>query len=122
MPSSVGPRSSFVAALAAREHRHGRALLLAVGALIVFSTSPVFGHHIAGRADAVLAGRDHLWSLCLIALHLMLAPVHRFFHLLLVGGLLYALWDRLRAWRSVRRALGAPHTRGGHGGGHAPGT
>ncbi|MDQ6885826.1 MAG: M48 family metalloprotease [Gemmatimonadota bacterium] len=91
--------------LRAREEAHRRAVLLGMGALIVFSTSPVFGHHLATRADALLAGRDHLFRLCLIALHLFLEPVHLAFHGLLLGGLVYAIWDRVWAWSRARRVL-----------------
>ncbi len=91
----------------AREQSHRRFLLLAVGALIILSASPVFGHHLAAKADTLLAGRDHVGSVCLIALHLLLAPVHRVFHLLLLAGAVYAVWDRIRAWRNLRLTLGA---------------
>ncbi|GAC1656003.1 MAG: hypothetical protein NVS4B3_21290 [Gemmatimonadaceae bacterium] len=92
--------------LRAREEAHRRDVLLGMGALIVFSTSPIFGHHLATRADALLVGRDHLFRVCLIALHLLLEPVHLAFHGLLFGGLAFAAWDRARAWGDLRRALG----------------
>lgn len=93
------------AALAAREERHRRTVLLAFGALIILSTSPVFGHHLSERMDSLLAGRDHLWAFCLTALHHLLAPVHELFHLLLLAGIAYATWDRVRASLTVRRVL-----------------
>jgi Zn-dependent protease with chaperone function len=93
--------------LLAREQAHRRVLLLSVGALIAFSTSPIFGHHLATQADAMLAGRDHVWRICLVALHLLLAPVHYTFHILLIAGFAYAIWDRAHAWRDLRRTLGA---------------
>jgi Zn-dependent protease with chaperone function len=95
----------------AREQSHRRFLLLAVGALIILSASPIFGHHLAAKADTLLAGRDHLGSVCLIALHLLLAPVHRAFHVLLLAGVVYAVWDRIRAWRNLRSTLGALESR-----------
>ena len=102
--------------LRAREHAHRRGVLVAIGALLVFSMSPVFGHHLASRADALLAGRDHFLHVCLIALHLLLEPVHLAFHALLVAGLVYAIIDRIRAVRAVRGVVGlvewttpAPH-------------
>lgn len=67
--------------------------------------SPVLGHHLALGRRELLTGADHLGELCLTALHLLLAPVHYAFHLLLVIGLGYALWERLRAWRRVRGSL-----------------
>ena len=89
-----------------REQAHRRGILIGIGALIVLSTSPVFGHHLATRADAMLAGRDHLFRVCLIALHLLLEPVHLTFHVLLLAGIAYAVWDRARARMGLRRALG----------------
>lgn len=94
------------AAFASREDRHRRAVLLAFGALIVLSTGPVFGHHVAAGMETLLAGQDHLWAFCLTALHHLLAPVHYVFHVLIVAGLAYASWDRGRAWLTVRRTLG----------------
>lgn len=88
-----------------REHFHRRTLLLAIAALLLLSMSPVFGHHLAVGTRELLSGADHLGELCLTALHLLLAPVHSAFHLLLIVGLGYALWDRLRAWRRVRGSL-----------------
>lgn len=91
--------------LRAREQSHRRAVLVGMAGLIVFSTSPVFGHHLARQADAFLGGRDHVLQLCLVALHLLLQPVHSAFHLLLLGGLAYAMWDRLRVARRLRGVL-----------------
>lgn len=92
-------------ALVTREQAHRRVLLLGIGALILLSMGPVFGHHIASGLERGLAGQDHLGPICLVALHELLAPVHLLFHALVVGGLLYAVYDRVRAWRAVRRVL-----------------
>lgn len=92
-------------ALVTREDRRRRTVLVGFAALIVLSTSPIFGHHVAVGMDTLLAGRDHLGALCLTALHHLLAPVHYIFHVLVVAGLAYAVWDRVRAWLTVRRAL-----------------
>ena len=108
---SAGQTTYIEPGMLAREQSHRRSLLLAVGALIIFSTSPVFGHHVAVKADILLAGRDHLGSVCLIAMHLLLAPVHRGFHLLLFAGAIYAVWDRIRAWRNLKSTLGALESR-----------
>lgn len=89
----------------AREHRHRRALLLGVAALILLSLTPVVGRHLLGAAHGPLTGIDHLGALCLVALHLLLAPVHAGLHVLVAVGLAYAVWDRARAWRSARRWL-----------------
>jgi Zn-dependent protease with chaperone function len=91
--------------VAAREQRHRRRALIGVGLLLLLGMSPIFGHHLSGRLDAVLMGRDHFGELCLIALHELLAPVHGLFHLLFFSGLAYALADRARAWRSSRKTL-----------------
>ncbi len=105
------PRAHLAATVPAREQARRRVLLLGVGTLIVFSTSPVFAHHVAPRADALLAGHDHIVNVCLIAMHLLLAPVHFAFHLLLAAGLAYAIWDRARAWWGLERTLRALETR-----------
>ena len=97
-----------------REQSHRRLTLLAIAGLLVLGISPVVGHHLPFDIGALLAGLDHIGALCVTALHLLLAPLHRLFHILLVAGFLFAVWDRLRAWRDVRGALGplswrAPH-------------
>lgn len=92
-------------ALAIRERAHRRATLVAIGGLLVLATSPVFAHHLSFGLDSYLAGLDHVGALCITALHLLLAPVHRGFHVLLAAGILYAAYDRLRAWRKLRNAL-----------------
>ena len=96
--------------LAHREQSHRRAILFGVGALILLSTSPVFGHHLASRAEAMLIGRDHLLNVCLVALHELLSPVHELSHVVLVAGVAYALGARLRALYHLRRTLGALST------------
>lgn len=92
-------------ALVTREETHRRWLLLAISALLLLSVSPVFGHHFATGLEHGLRGQDHLGPICLIALHEMLAPVHYLFHALVIGGLLFAVYDRVRAALRVRRAL-----------------
>lgn len=91
--------------LVTREEAHRRALLLGIGTLLLLSVSPLFGHHFATGLERGLEGRDHMGALCVIALHELLRPVHFFFHVLVVAGLAYALYDRVRAARRVRRAL-----------------
>jgi Zn-dependent protease with chaperone function len=92
-------------ALVTREEAHRRTLLLGIGTLLLFSVSPLFGHHFAEGLEHSLRGQDHLGALCLIALHALLRPVHLLFHALVVIGLAYATFDRARASRRVRRAL-----------------
>ena len=91
--------------VAVREQARRRTLLLSIGVLIVLSTSPVFGHHLMRGGETLLRGTDRIGELCLVALHTLLAPVHTGFHVLLVAGVAYAVWDRLRAWRRLRGAL-----------------
>ena len=93
------------AALVTREETRRRVLLLAIATLLVLSVGPVFGHHFATGLEHGLRGRDHLGALCLIALHELLHPVHLLFHVLIIGGGLYALFDRVRAGHRVRAAL-----------------
>ena len=99
-------RGYLPADVASREHARRRIVLWSIAILILLSMSPVLGHHLDRGGAWLLAGRDHIGELCLIALHELLAPVHRAFHLLLLGGVLYAAYDRVRAWRLMRRTLG----------------
>jgi len=54
-------------------HLHRRALL---------SLTPVVRQHLLGAAHQLLAAIDHVGALCLVALHLLLAPVHAGLHAL----------------------------------------
>jgi Zn-dependent protease with chaperone function len=94
-----------------RERSHRRAVLLGLGLLLLLSTSPLLGHHLPIGLDQHLAGRDHLWALCLVALHLILAPVHGVLHLLFFTGLVYAIWDRARGWRTQQKVVAALEAR-----------
>jgi Zn-dependent protease with chaperone function len=76
-----------------------------VAAALLLSLAPVVGRHLIGAAHEPLTGIDHVGAVCLVALHLLLAPVHEALHVLLAAGLVYAAWDRARAWRRARRAL-----------------
>jgi Zn-dependent protease with chaperone function len=105
MPNRHGRRPFLQAKVAQREQAHRRTALLGVAALIALTAAPVFGHHIAAGADTLLAGLDHLGALCLIALHHILAPVHDAFHLIVLVGLGYAAYDRLRAGQRMRTIL-----------------
>lgn len=90
-----------------REQSRRRAVLLGIATLILLGTSPVFGHHLASQAEVLLAGRDHVFNVCLIALHALLAPVHGVFHILLILGLVFATSSRVRASIRARRTLSA---------------
>jgi Zn-dependent protease with chaperone function len=54
----------------------------------------------------MLRGTDRIGELCLVALHVLLAPVHGIFHVALLAGFAYATWDRFRAWRRATLILG----------------
>jgi Zn-dependent protease with chaperone function len=96
-------------ALITREEAHRRTLLLAIGTLLLFSVSPLFGHHFAEGLEQGLRGQDHLGALCLIALHTLLRPVHLLFHALVIIGVAYAVFDRVRAVLRVRGTLASLH-------------
>lgn len=87
------------------EARHRRRVLIITGILTLIATSPVLGHHLGSRLSDLFAGRDHFWVVCLVAVHELLAPVHTLFHLLLIAGVAYAVFDRTRAWFRMRRTL-----------------
>lgn len=95
----------FVApAVMARETMHRRVVLAATALLIFLSTGPIFGHHLVDVGQ-VFAGREHLLTLCLVALRDLLAPVHTVFHVSLAAGVGYATIDRLRAAGRLRGTL-----------------
>lgn len=60
-PTASGRR----AALVTREEAHRRTLLLSIGTLLLFSVSPLFGHHFAEGLEHGLRGQNHLGVLCL---------------------------------------------------------
>ncbi len=80
-----------------------RTALIGLGALASLATAPLFAHHMLSPIAA--AEHGHLVSLCLVALHALLTPVHGVFHLLFVTGLTYAMVDRVRAWHLGQRTL-----------------
>jgi Zn-dependent protease with chaperone function len=94
---------------ARRHHERARrvALWFAIATLVTLAFAPVYVHHVANSAAQLLStGSDHLGELCLVALNVLLVPVHEFFHVLLAAGLAYATWDRVRAWRRGRQTTG----------------
>jgi Zn-dependent protease with chaperone function len=94
-----------VPGLRAREQRRRRLLLLALATALLASLTPIVGKHLVGLAHQPLTGIDHIGALCLVALHLIVAPVHEFLHWLVAAGLAYAVIDRSRAWWRARRVL-----------------
>ena len=87
------------------ERAQRRVTMLGVVTLLVMAILPLAVDHLPIGLERALTGFDHLGALCVAALHLLLAPVHGGFHIVLGAGLLYAVWDRLRAWRHLNRAL-----------------
>ncbi|GLC28144.1 M48 family metalloprotease [Roseisolibacter agri] len=103
-PGASAP-SYLRASTRARENRQRRVLLLGMATAVLLALAPVVGRHVIGAAHQPLTGIDHIGALCLVALHVLLTPVHEALHVLLAGGFAYAVWDRARAWRRARRAL-----------------
>ena len=104
------PRPFLRPSARACEHRHRRTLLVGISALLLLSLTPVLGQHVFFAAHAPLTGIDHIGAVCLVALHLLLEPVHEALHVLLFVGVGYAIFDRGRAWLRARRSLAALHT------------
>jgi hypothetical protein len=71
----------------------------------LLATIPVVAHHALGSGANLLEGRDNIGNLCLVALHIILAPVHSGFHIALVLGFLYAVADRGRAWARLNSGI-----------------
>lgn len=89
-----------------REERRRRVLLAAIVAALLLGIAPVVGHHILGAVDWMSADQQHLAMFCLVALHLLLAPVHQLAHWVLYAGIVYAVIERgtvlWRHWRTMR--------------------
>ena len=88
-----------------REEQRRRLVLLGLGALLLLSLFPVFGHHLIAAVPWLHEGQEHLSVLCLVALHHLLAPVHDGFHLLLYAGLAYSAAERGLAWWRHRHVM-----------------
>jgi Zn-dependent protease with chaperone function len=104
--SPNAPAPSPVAARVMRAERSQRRVtLLGVVTLLVMAVLPLAVDHLPIGLELALAGFDHLGALCIAALHLLLAPVHGGFHVVLGAGVLYAAYDRVRAWRHLEHVL-----------------
>lgn len=90
-----------------RDLSRRRLLLLVISGLTLLATIPVVAHHALGSGANLLEGRDNIGNLCLVALHIILAPVHSGFHIALVLGVLYAVADRARALARLNRGIGS---------------
>lgn len=91
--------------MARRESARRRSLWLAIAALAVLSLSPLFSHHLLPASNGETSGPGHLVALCLVALQILLRPLHEFFHLLFAAGVAYAVYDRLKAWRLAHNGI-----------------
>src|SRR5262245_16512397 len=87
------------------QHQRRRLLLGGISTVVILAITPMFGNLVAKSSASPLAGIDHIGSICLIALHFLLTPVHYVLQGMLVAGLLYAMWDRANAWYRMRRVL-----------------
>lgn len=87
------------------ERKHRCATLLGVLTLLLLAVLPMAVDHAPVGLEQAMSGVDHLGALCLAALHLLLAPVHGGFHLILAAGFAYAVVDRIRAWHRLTQAL-----------------
>ncbi len=101
------PKSFLSPGLVRREHAHRRFLLLGMSSLLLLSILPTFGHHLPGSGEVPVGQIEHLGAFCAAALRVLLTPVHGAFHLALLVGMVYAIWDRFAAWRSVSSILGS---------------
>lgn len=80
-------------------------LIVGIAVLLLLGTVPVFAHHLPLPGIGALGGVDTVGGFCMVALHLMLAPVHGVIHLVLGAGLAYAVFDRARASFRLTRGL-----------------
>lgn len=80
-------------------------LLIAIATLIVVSLTPVVGRHLVDAIHRPLLGIDHIGALCLVALHLLLAPVHTALHWLVAAGAVLAVTSRVHLASRARRTL-----------------
>lgn len=93
--------------LARQRTGHERALLVGIVLVLLMGTLPVFAHHLPLPGLGALGQLERIGVVCLVALHLALAPVHGLIHVLLGAGLAYAIFDRARAGVRLRRGMGS---------------
>jgi len=90
--------------LADLERRRRGFIALAIALIVMAGFSPLLSHHLLPVSEGGIE-RGHFIALCLVVLQALMAPLHELFHALLWTGLLYAVWDRGRAWRLGQREL-----------------
>lgn len=73
--------------------------------MLLLSVAPTLGHHVYGGLEEPIGGIQHLGAFCAAALRILLNPVHGAFHLALLAGLGYGIWDRFVAWRSLQSIM-----------------
>lgn len=100
-----GSPAYLVQDVATHEARRRRMLVWGTVALTALSVAPVFAHHLERGSESALGSTSHVGEICLVALHQMLAPVHTLFHIVLLLGLLYAIYDRVVYGRRTRLTL-----------------
>lgn len=88
-----------------RRVTHERALLLGIALLLLLGTLPVFAHHLPLPGFADIGPVERVGEVCMVALHLLLAPVHGLIHVLLAAGLTYAAFDCIRAAVRLKRGI-----------------
>ncbi|MEX1185204.1 MAG: M56 family metallopeptidase [Gemmatimonadaceae bacterium] len=92
-------------AIPRRGAAHERALLVGIAVVLLMGTVPVFAHHLPLPGLGELGQLERVGAICLVTLHLALAPIHGVIHVLLAGGLAYAIFDRVRAGVRLRRGM-----------------
>lgn len=91
----------------ARDLRRRRYVVLGISVMILLGMSPIFAHHIGFGIDRLLFADDHWGRLCLIALHMLLEPIHQGFHWLFLAGVMLAASDRIWATWTARETIRA---------------
>ena len=100
-----GKRPSIALRVTATERSRRWAATAALLLFLVLALLPLGVMHVPLGLEAALKGFDHIGALCVAALHVLLAPVHGGFHLIVGAGVAYAIFDRIRAWRKLSAAL-----------------
>ncbi len=103
---AVGRSPAYlVRSVATGETRRRRTLISATVALSALSVAPVFAHHLERGRESAIGSGSYIGEICLVAIHQMLAPIHTLFHVVLLIGLMYAIYDRVIYGRRTRLIL-----------------